>query len=54
MVLRIAIAIPARNKAANLPCCIEALAGAADALAPDIQVVVLANNCNNGAAAGCN
>lgn len=52
MVRRIAVAIPARNEAANLPSCLAALTKAAEALAKDaIKVVVLANNCDDGTAA---
>ena len=51
MYRRIAVAIPARNEAANLPSCLAALRKAADALAQDIYVLVLANNCDDDTAA---
>jgi len=43
---RIAVAIPARNEAANLPKCLAALATAAEFAGVDrLDAVVLANNC---------
>jgi hypothetical protein len=48
----IAVAIPARNEAANLPACLAALARAAEhAGVRRLAVVVLANNCEDGTAA---
>lgn len=48
MARRIAVAIPARNEAGNLPSCLKALAAAARASpAGEITVVVLANNCDD-------
>ncbi len=45
---RLAVAIPARNEAANLPSCLAALARAARAGSIGrVSVVVLANNCDD-------
>jgi hypothetical protein len=45
------VAIPARNESANLPACLRALAKAARGLGEgEINVVVLANNCDDGTA----
>ena len=50
MTYRFAVAVPARNEAACLPACLKALARAADFANADLDVVVLANNCEDDTA----
>jgi hypothetical protein len=47
---RIAVAIPARNEAENLPACLAALGAAAAEAGARLEIVVLANNCDDGTA----